>query len=155
MAIADTYWPPLAPQLPPDATFADVMRALAAALIAAMPERGIAAHGRLTGMAYALKHEAMRDRVRDITSRTYDASAAWLKTVVNRRDLPMPADTLVRVLHALVEGLTYQRLLTPELFPDDVVYAAFAAFSDRQTKPSRTSTNSDGPRRRVSRRTRA
>jgi hypothetical protein len=78
---------------------------------------GLAAPGRLTGMACALKHEAMRDRVRHITLRTYDVSAAWLKTAANGRELPMPADTLVRVLHALVEGLTYQRLLTPELFP--------------------------------------
>jgi hypothetical protein len=121
------------------------MRGLAAALIAAIPERRSAAAGRLTGMAYALKHDAMRDRVRENTVRTYDASAAWLRTIVDQRDLPMPADTLVRVLHALIEGLTYQRLLTPELFPDDVVAAAFEAFADQPVK--RPGRRKSAPRR--------
>lgn len=138
MALADAYWPPLTPQFAADATFAEMMHALAAALIAAVPERRLAAAGRLTGMAYALKHEAMRERVREITVRTYDASATWLRTAADRRDLPMSADTLVRVLHALIEGLTYQRLLTPELFPDDVIYAAFAAFAGGGSKQRRT-----------------
>ena len=137
MALADAYWPPLAPQLAADATVAEMMRGLAAALIAALPDRRLAAAGRLTGMAYALKHEAMRERVREITARTYEAGAAWLRTAAAARDLPMSADAFVRVLHALIEGLTYQRLLTPELFPDDVIYAAFAAFAGPATKPPR------------------
>jgi AcrR family transcriptional regulator len=137
MALADAYWPPLTPQFAADATFAEMMQALAAALIAAVPDRRLAAAGRLTGMAYALKHDAMRERVREITARTYDAGAAWLRTAADQRELPMSADTLVRVLHALIEGLTYQRLLTPELFPDDVIYAAFAAFAGGGSKPRR------------------
>jgi hypothetical protein len=28
-------------------------------------------------------------------------------------ELPMPADVLVRVIHALIEGLVMQRILTP------------------------------------------
>ena len=129
IALADAYWPPIKPHVAPDSTFAELMRALAAALIAALPERRLAAVGRLTGMAYALKHQAMRERVREITVRSYDAGAAWLRTAADPRELPMPADTLVRVVHALIEGLTFQRLLTPELFPDEVMYAAFAAFA--------------------------
>jgi hypothetical protein len=35
----------------------------------------------------------------------------------------------VRVLHALIEGLVMQRILTPELYPDEVFYAAFAALA--------------------------
>lgn len=41
--------------------------------------------------------------------------------------LPMPAQTLVRVLHAMTEGLVLRRILTPELIPDEVIHAAFAA----------------------------
>ena len=37
----------------------------------------------------------------------------------------MPAETFVQVLHALIEGLTYQRFLTPELVGDEVIYATF------------------------------
>lgn len=135
MALADVYWPPLTPQVRPGASFHEVMHALAAALIAALPDRRLAAAGRLTGMAYALKQDAVRARVRAITERSYAMGAAWLDTVGDTRTLPMPPDTLVRVLHALIEGLTFQRLLTPELFPDDVIYAAFAAFAGRPTPP--------------------
>jgi hypothetical protein len=39
----------------------------------------------------------------------------------------MPAEHLVRVVHALSEGLVFQRILTPELVPDEVFYAAFDA----------------------------
>src|SRR5690349_4241407 len=85
--------------------FLVMMRPFAAALIAALPDRRLAA-GRLTGMAYALKHEAMRQRVRKITARTNDAGAAGLRTAVEARALPMPADVFVRVLHALIEGLS-------------------------------------------------
>jgi AcrR family transcriptional regulator len=143
IALADAYWPPIKPQFPANPTFAELMRGLAEALINAIPDRRLAAAGRLTGMAYALNHEAMRARVREITTRSYEAGAAWLRTAADSRDLPMSADTLVRVLHALIEGLTFQRLLTPELFPDEVIYAAFAAFAGGQTKPrpKRTSTS--------------
>ena len=41
----------------------------------------------------------------------------------------MPAERLVRVLHALIEGLVMQRILTPELCPDEVFYAAFEALA--------------------------
>jgi len=43
----------------------------------------------------------------------------------------MPAGQLVRVIHALTEGLVFQRLLTPELIPDEIFHAAFAALGTR------------------------
>ena len=45
------------------------------------------------------------------------------------RELPMPPERLVCVIHALTEGLVFQRLLTPELVPDQVFYDAFAALA--------------------------
>jgi len=33
------------------------------------------------------------------------------------------------VIHALSEGLVFQRLLTPELVPDEVFYEAFAVLA--------------------------
>ena len=41
----------------------------------------------------------------------------------------MPPEILVRVLHALIEGLVMQRILTPELCPENVFYAAFGALA--------------------------
>ena len=35
------------------------------------------------------------------------------------------------VIHALIEGLVLQRILTPELVPDEVFFAAFGALAQR------------------------
>ncbi len=139
IALAETYWAPIAPDVEPGSSVADTMRAIARATIAALPERQLAAGGRLTGMAYTLTHDEMRARVQEVTAKSYAAGAAWLRTVASERDLPMPPEVLVRVLHALIEGLTFQRLLTPELFPDDVFFAAFDALvPDRKPRVSGT-----------------
>jgi transcriptional regulator BetI-like protein len=108
------------------------MRAMAKATLEAIPERTTAAVGRLTGMAYALQSPGLSARVREVTAESYEFGAAWLRALGDERDLPMPAEHLVRVIHALIEGLVLQRILTPELFPDDVFYAAFAALADHR-----------------------
>ncbi len=105
------------------------MRALAEAALAALPERQAVIVGRLTGLAYAMGHEAMRARVRDTTAAQYQIGADWLASLGDVADLPMPAETLVRVIHVLLEGLIVQRLLTPELVGDEVFYAAFEALA--------------------------
>lgn len=128
-ALGETYWPPIQPRVPAGATLREVMRAIAQATIDVMPERAAAAVGRLTGMAHALTHDDLRTRVRDVTAQSYELGAAWLASVIDAGDLPMPADRLVRVIHTLSEGLVFQRLLTPELVPDEVIYAAFDAIA--------------------------
>ena len=129
IALADAYWPPVKPLIKPDSSFPEKMRAMAEATIAAIPDRRLAAVGRLTGMAYAMTHEDLRARVLDVTAQSYERGAAWLRSVATPDELPMPADVLVRVLHSLMEGLTFQMLLTPELISDEVVYAAFEALA--------------------------
>lgn len=129
IALGDAYWPPIKPRVAPGATFVEVMRAMAAATIEALPDRSVAAVGRLTGMAYTLEHPELRQRVYEITSARYGMGAAWLETLADADDLPMPKEHLVRVIHALIEGLVLLRLLTPELFPDEVIYAAFGALA--------------------------
>ncbi len=106
------------------------MHAIAKATLAAVDERAPVAMGRLTGMAYTLRNPELRSRVVEVTRSSYEFGAEWLRTF-DRADLPMPAEHLVCVLHALIEGLVMQRILTPELCPDDVFYAAFAAFARR------------------------
>ncbi len=130
IALGQTYWAPVAPRIAPDATFAEAMRALAKATLKAVDERRPAAVGRLTGLAYALKNPDLRSRVHDVTKSSYEFGAEWLGTF-DRSELPMPPDRLVRVLHALIEGLVMQRILTPALCPDEVFYAAFAALAKK------------------------
>jgi len=124
-----TYWPPIKPQVKPGASLAAIMRAMAEATIAAIPERSAVAVGRLTGLAYTLTHEEMRAQVREVTARSYAFGEQWLRSVTKEEDLPMPADQLVRVVHALTEGLVFQRLLTPDLVPDEIFRAGFGALA--------------------------
>ena len=127
VSLGQTYWPPIKPQVRPGSSFSEIMRAMADATIAVLPERRAAAVGRLTGLAYTLTHEEMRAQVSEITAQSYAFGEQWIRSVTKEEDLPMPADQLVRVIHALSEGLVFQRLLTPELVPDEVIRAAFAA----------------------------
>jgi AcrR family transcriptional regulator len=129
IALAETDWAPIKPKFTSGSSFAEKMRALAAATIAAVPERRLAAVGFLTGRAYALSHDEIRARAHDLTAEAYGAGAAWLRAVADEGELPMPPDILVRVIHAMTEGLLLQRFLTPELISDEVFYAAFAALA--------------------------
>lgn len=132
VALGQAYWTPIKPKVKPGASFSDVMRAIAEATIAAIPDRTAAAVGRLTGMAYSLTHEELRARVVSVTAESYEFGELWLREVIRKEDLPMPAGQFVRVIHALSEGLIFQRLLTPELMPDQVIRAAFLALGKRQ-----------------------
>jgi hypothetical protein len=91
--------------------------------------------GRLTGIVYTLTNSEPRARVHEITKGSYEVGAEWLRTF-DESELPMPADVLVRVLHALIEGLVLQRILTPELCPDEVFFEAFAALAPERAKRS-------------------
>jgi len=129
LALGQTYWAPIKPNVRPRATFPEIMRALAEATLAAIPDRSAAAIGRLTGLAYTLTHEELRAKVTEFTAQSYAFGEQWLRSVTKEEDLPMPAGQLVRVIHVLTEGLVIQRLLTPELIPDEVFRAAFAALA--------------------------
>jgi AcrR family transcriptional regulator len=136
LALGMTYWPPIVPRYRPTATFAEKMRALAEATLAAIPARQRVAGGRLKGMAYALSHPEMQAKAREITAASYQMGAAWLRSIASEDELPMPAEQLVCVIHALSEGLVFQRLMTPDLVPDEVFYEAFAALTRTRTKPA-------------------
>jgi AcrR family transcriptional regulator len=130
IALGQRYWAPIKPNVKPGATFAEAMHSLATATLAAVEERESAAIGRLTGLAYMLKNADLRTQVHDITKSSYEFGAEWLSTF-DENELPMPADRLVRVIHVLIEGLVMQRIVTPDLCPDDVFYAAFAALAHK------------------------
>ncbi|HEY7058805.1 MAG TPA: TetR/AcrR family transcriptional regulator, partial [Vicinamibacterales bacterium] len=131
IALGLQYWAPIVPKVAPGATLAEAMRAIAKATLAAVHVRTPVAIGRLTGLAYALTNAELRARVYEITRDSYEFGAEWLRTF-DPSELPMPADVFVRVLHALIEGLVLQRILTPELFPDQVFYEAFAALAPQR-----------------------
>ena len=132
IALGLTYWAPIKPRVKPGASLAELMRAIADATIAAIPDRSAAAVGRLTGLAFTLGNEAMRKQVEKVTADSYAFGEEWLRSVTKKDELPMPAGQFVRVLHAMIEGLVLQRLLTPELIPDRVIRAAFATLATKR-----------------------
>jgi AcrR family transcriptional regulator len=129
IALAQTYWAPIEPQVNPGSSFVEVMRAVAEATIAAIPEREVAAVGRLTGLAYTVAHKETLAQVSAITAKSYASGAQWLRSVTRKGELPLPAEKLIPIIHALIEGLVLQRLLTPELVPDEIFRAAFRALA--------------------------
>jgi AcrR family transcriptional regulator len=129
MALAERQWTAIRPVFRPGCGFAEMMDAVADAVIAAIPERREAAVGALTFRAYALRHEEVRARFRDAVAPGYETGAAWFRANWREDELPMPADILVRVINSLIEGLLFQRFLAPELTPDQVIRAAFAALA--------------------------
>jgi len=137
LSLGQTYWAPIKPNVRPRATFPEIMRALADATLAAIPDRSAAAVGRLTGLAYTLTHDELRAKVAEFTAQSYALGEQWLRSVTKEEDLPMPADQFVRIIHALTEGLVLQRLLTPELVPDEIFHAAFAALGRKAKKPTK------------------
>ena len=135
-AIGPTCWPQVRPQVSPGASVAETMRAVAQALIEVMPARARVGAGRLRGLAYGLGNDALKARGAEIAAGRYSAAVRWWREKFpDETKLPMPAEDLVRVINALAEGLTFQRLSTPELIPDDVIYAAFAALAGEPSKP--------------------
>src|SRR6516165_12066143 len=81
IALGQTYWAPIKPRVKAGANLAEVMRAMADATIAAIPDRSAAAVGRLTGLAYTLEHEELRAKVAEFTAQSYALGEQWLRSV--------------------------------------------------------------------------
>jgi hypothetical protein len=105
------------------------MRAVAQALIVVLPERRRMGRSRLTGLAYTMTNETVRARAVENSAARYNSAAEFWRGLADDGPLPMPPEVLVRVLNVLIEGLTLQWIVTPEMIPDDVIYAAFAALA--------------------------
>lgn len=142
IALSDAYWPPVTPSVTPGASFPEILNALAESTIAAVPDRQAASVGFLTGRAYALTHEEVRRQAQEHMAQSYDAGAAWLGSAVRDSELPFPPDIMVRVIHALTEGLLLQRFLAPELVGDEVFHAAFELLA---AKPDKSEPETEDP----------
>src|SRR3974390_1953002 len=91
-ALGQAYWPDIKPRVKPGASLPEIMRALARATIAVVPDRKAVAVGRLTGVAYTLRHKDLLAQVQAVTAQGYAAGAEWLRTMVEKDELTMPGD---------------------------------------------------------------
>jgi AcrR family transcriptional regulator len=124
LAVAAARWQPIAPALVPGADFPAQLRVIAEAVVAAMPQRRAAAVGAASFQLYALTHEAMRAQVVAANGAIYAELAAGMRGAFDAESLPLAPEMLVRVMHALVDGLMFLHALTPELVDAAVVRAA-------------------------------
>ena len=136
IALAEAWWAPIKPQFTPGSSFADKMHAMAQAVIDIVPERRAVAASRLAGMAYTLGSPESLMEVAKVTARDYAEGAAWLAAVASPEELTMPPEQLVVVIHALTEGLIFQRLMTPDMVPDAVIFAGFGALARQKSDRS-------------------
>jgi AcrR family transcriptional regulator len=120
---------PIRPKTRPGMSFRELMRAMAEAVIEALPQRREAMVGTLGFHAETLQNDDLRRQSLAEIAELYRLSAAWLASMFPEAELPMPADALVRAIHALTDGLVLHRILTPELIGDDVIFAAFDALA--------------------------
>ena len=127
LAVVRAHWKPVIPPLSPGMTFQEYMKTVATAA----SDRRAQGVGALSFMLYALTHKEMRSRVGQFNAELYASGAQRLRQSFQRRELPMPPEHIVRVIHALTDGLTFLRLLTPELITDAVVMNAFDALAVR------------------------
>jgi AcrR family transcriptional regulator len=129
LALAAMRWEPVIPRFRLGSTFREQMHALAEAVIAAAPERRKSAIGTASFQSYALTNEAMRQELVALNADLYRQTVRAMLKLNRESELPMPVETLVRVLHVLIEGILMQRSLSPEMITDDVIFAAFEALA--------------------------
>jgi AcrR family transcriptional regulator len=140
LAVMEARWQPVVPKFKAGAGYEQQMRILAEAVIAALPARRTAAIGAASFQFYALTHEKMRARFVQLNSEAYRRAAQEMLAYIPERKLPMPAQVFVRVLHGIIEGLTFLSFLTPELITAEVILAAFDALGT--SKPGRRTAHS-------------
>jgi len=132
LAVVNQRWEPIVPNLKPGATFREQMRAIGQAVVAAAPVRQKSAVGAVSFQLFALTHPKMRKRIGKQNAEIYRHMAAGLAQFISPKDLPMPAERFIRVLHALTDGLLFTRFLTPDLITDEVILSAFEALAPKR-----------------------
>ena len=129
MAVAEVSGAPIIARTWPGMSFRELMRSLAEAVIEALPQRRAAMVGTLGFHIQSLTHQDLHERSLAETQEIYRRMAAGTVQLIEADKLPMPAELLIPVTHALIDGLVLHAILTPELVPDEVIYAAFAALA--------------------------
>ncbi len=129
MAVAEVAGAPIIAKTWPGMSFRELMRSLAEAVIEALPQRREAMVGTLGFHIQSLAHDDLRQQGIERTREIYLRMAAGLSQLIPPEKWPMPMEVFIPIGHALMDGLILHRILTPELVPDEVIYAAFEALA--------------------------
>ncbi|MDB4913849.1 MAG: TetR family transcriptional regulator [Gemmatimonadetes bacterium] len=130
LAVAASRWKPIIPPAsPPGTSFRKRMHLLGESVAAAAAERRTQAAGAISFVLYALTHEELRLLLGRSNEDIYAMAAARMRDSIPERQMPMPAEQLVRVIHAMTEGLITMHALTPHLVTRETIVAAFEALA--------------------------
>jgi AcrR family transcriptional regulator len=129
LAVAETFWQPVRPPITPGAPFRQQMRELAAAVIADLPGRSARAAGAASFQVFALSNKKLRRQVEKANGAIYRDTAAYMRQTARLDELPAPPEVMVRMLHAMIDGLTFLHALTPELVDKETIVKSFEALA--------------------------
>ena len=129
MAVAEVSGAPIIARTWPGMSFRELMRSTAEAVVEALPQRRAAMVGTLGFHIQSLTHEDLREQGIQRTREIYLGAAAAISKLIPPEKMPMPVELFIPIGHALMDGLIMHRILTPELVPDEVIYAAFEALA--------------------------
>lgn len=118
------------------ATLQEHLRALGPVVVESAKTRRPRAVHAAAFEVYALTHEDMRRRTLEQFREIYDRVEAGMAASFPAESFPMTPALMVRLLDALIDGLTRRRVLAPEIFGDEVILAAFEALAKLAAKPS-------------------
>lgn len=79
---------------------------------------------------YMLTNEGLKKRLFKFARERHRQSAENLAKVARKSDLPLPPLEFAIVVHALFNGLLYQRAIWPEVVTDKVILTALQALAD-------------------------
>jgi AcrR family transcriptional regulator len=129
MAVAEVAGAPIIARTWPGMSFRELMRSTAEAVIKALPQRRAAMVGTLGFHIESLTHPDQRELGVERTRQIYRGAAAALSQLIPPEKWPMPVEVFIPVAHGMMDGLILHRILTPELVPDEVIFAAFDALA--------------------------
>jgi AcrR family transcriptional regulator len=84
---------------------------------------------------YALTHEAVRVRLRGFAEERYRKSAENVKAALRKEALPLPPLQFAIAVHAVMNGLLYQRAFFPEVVTDAMVLKVLEALTAGKRNP--------------------
>jgi hypothetical protein len=74
-------------------------------------------------------HPAFRERAAERTEQMADDLTALWRPFFDEAELPVPMGDFVILIDALIDGLLFQRALTPSLITDALIVSAFNALA--------------------------
>jgi AcrR family transcriptional regulator len=129
LAVVQAHWKPAIPASTEGLTLKQYLRKVGEMVAAGSDRTRVRTMAALSFYVYALTHEEMRKRVVHLNGELYSRGAERLRGAFPPGEFRIPPEALMCTLHALSDGLTFLRTLTPELITADTVVRVFESLA--------------------------